>query len=381
MSLIKSFPDTQEKLQILSRDSQYDLACACSITKEDRRHRSEDDKWVYPVVMPDRREVFLFKTLLSNICTNDCKYCPLREEQDNQQRCALNPEELANTFLDYYNKGKVIGLFLSSGVIGTPDNTMLRINGTASILRKKGFRGYIHLKVIPGASDEAIKHSIRLANNVSINIETAGEDHFKKLSTKKDYLKDIIHPIKLISELTQKGSPYSKVRQTTQFIVGASDETDKEIVKYSWGLYKKLDMERVYFSAYQRGLGKPDLPGENSKQTNDSLLTREHRLYQVDWLLRKYNFKEDEVPFDTTGNLSLNVDPKEMWAKQHPGFFPIDINRATRYELLRVPGFGLITVDYIIKARQNGAKIKKIEDLGKPGKRLTKAQSYVKFGY
>ncbi|MFA5032540.1 MAG: radical SAM protein [bacterium] len=378
MAFINKTPDTREKLQILSQDSQYDLACACSMQDADRRHRSKDDKWVYPVVLPDRREVLLFKTLISNVCANDCKYCPLREEND-QRRCAIPPEELAKVFLEYYNAGRVMGLFLSSGVIGTPDNTMLRINETASILRKQGFRGYIHLKVIPGASDEAIKHSVALANAVSVNIETAGEKHFSNLSTKKNYIKDIIHPMQLISKLTEKGSRYSRVSQTTQFIVGASDETDKEIVKYSWGLYKKLNLNRVYFSAYQRGLGKPDLPGELSPHTNDEILTREHRLYQVDWLVRKYNFREDEIPFDPTGNLSLIADPKEVWANNHPEFFPVNINKANKYELLRVPGFGLITSDLILQAREEGSKIRSIEDLGKPGKRLKKAQTYIKF--
>ncbi|MDD2889602.1 MAG: radical SAM protein [bacterium] len=378
MAVINKTPNTREKLQILSQDSQYDLACACSMQDADRRHRSKDDKWVYPVVLPDKREVLLFKTLMSNVCANDCKYCPLREEND-QRRCAIPPEELAKVFLEYYNAGRVMGLFLSSGVIGTPDNTMLKINETASILRKQGFRGYIHLKVIPGASDEAIRHSVTLANAVSVNIETAGEKHFSNLSTKKNYIKDIIHPMQLISKLTEKGSRYSRVSQTTQFIVGASDETDKEIVKYSWGLYKKLNLNRVYFSAYQRGLGKPDLPGELSPRTNDEILTREHRLYQVDWLVRKYNFREDEIPFDPTGNLSLIADPKEIWAKSHPEFFPVNINKANKYELLRVPGFGLITSDLILQARGEGSKIKSIEDLGRPGKRLKKAETYIKF--
>jgi predicted DNA-binding helix-hairpin-helix protein len=186
---------------------------------------------------------------------------------------------------------------------------------------------------------------------------------------------------KLISKLTEPEAKYSRVHQTTQFVVGASDETDKEIVTYSWGLYKRMGLSRVYFSAYQRGLGDPDLPGERSPLTNADLLNREHRLYQTDWLIRKYGFSDNEIPFESDGNLSLTVDPKELWAVRHPELFPIDINHADKYELLRVPGLGPVTVNTILRMRKNGSKIRSMDSLGKVGKRLAKAKDYVKFGY
>ena len=372
--------DTKEKLTVLSQDSQYDLACACGVTDADRRRRSGDDKWIYPVALDDGRKTFLFKTLVSNVCVNDCKYCPLRAGRD-PERCTLEPEEAVNAFLEYYRARRVQGLFLTSGVTGTPDKAMDRIVDIASILRRKGFKGYMHLKIIPGASDAAIEEAVSLATAVSVNIETAGEDNFKKLSTSKDYVKDVLRPIKLVSQLTQTGSRCSRVKQTTQFVVGAADEADQQIVKYSWGLYKKLGLSRVYFSAYQRGLGMPDLPGEVSSHTNAELLTREHRLYQVDWLIRKYGFSDNEIPFEQDGNLSLAADPKEIWATRHPEFFPLDINKADRYELLRVPGFGPVTVNVILNLRRKGGKIRSMDTLGKLGKRLTKAHQYVKFGY
>ena len=380
MAWIHKTPDTREKLSILSQDSQYDLACACGTSDADRRHRSNDDTWVYPVALENGRKTFLFKTLVSNVCVNDCKYCPLRAGQD-PRRCTLEPDETVNAFLEYYRTRRVQGLFLTSGVIGNPDNTMDRIIAIARTLRKKEFRGYMHLKIIPGASDAAIEEAVSLASAVSLNIETAGMEHFSKLSTSKDYLEDVIRPIKLISHLTEPGSRYSSVNQTTQFVVGASSETDREIVTYSWGLYKRLRLSRVYFSAYQRGLGEPHLPGEHSLQTNADMLTREHRLYQVDWLIRKYGFLEHEIPFEHDGNLSLAADPKEVWATRHPEFFPIDINRANRHDLLRVPGLGPVTVTTILRLRRNGGKIRSIETLGKPGVRLTRASNYVKFGY
>jgi predicted DNA-binding helix-hairpin-helix protein len=376
--LLKKSPGTIEKLRILSQDSQYDLACACGSSKEDKRIRSQDGKWIYPVAMQDGRWTFLFKTLLSNVCVNDCKYCPLRANRD-PRRCSLDPEEAARTFLDHYNAGKVTGLFLSSGLTGTPDNTMERINRTAAILRRNDFRGYIHLKVMPGSSNAAIEQALSLANAVSLNIETAGEQNFKTLNTSKDYLTDVIGPIKLISKLTERGARYSRVSHTTQFIVGASNETDKDIVKYSWGLYKRLKLDRIYFSAYQRGAGEKDLPGESSACSNEDILMREHRLYQSDWLMRKYNFKENEIPFDEKGNLYIDTDPKEAWAKLHPEFFPVNLNKASRDELLRVPGFGYITVDQIIEGRGNGGSINSTLRLGKPGKRLNKASKYITF--
>ena len=378
MVWIQKALDTTEKLSILSQDSQYDLACACGMTDADRRHRSNADTWIYPVALPNRGKTFLFKTLVSNVCVNDCKYCPLRAGQDSK-RCTLEPEELVRTFLDYYQARRVMGLFLSSGVIGAPDATMARINQTAAMLRRKQFKGYLHLKIIPGASDAAIEEAVALASSVSINIETPGEQIFQKLCTRKNYLEDIIRPLKLVSRLTAKGSPYSHVQQTTQFVVGASDETDRDIVKYSWGLYKRLGLHRIYFSAYQRGVGEPDLPGGRMARTNNELLSREHRLYQVDWLIRKYGFQEEEILFEPDGNLSLMADPKEVWAKAHPEFFPLNLNTAGKDELLRVPGFGPMTVKTILAFRQNRQKIRSLADLGKPGKRLAKAAGYIKF--
>jgi predicted DNA-binding helix-hairpin-helix protein len=374
-----SRPNTQEKLEILSTDAQYDLACACSCNKEESRKRSSDGKWIYPVTLPNGGKSVLFKTLLSNVCTNDCKYCPLREQMD-VRRCSLRPEETAKVFLDYYNQRKVFGLFLSSGVLGSADATMDRLNGVARLLRKKhGFRGYIHLKIIPGASDAAIEEAVSLASAVSLNIETPGAKRLEKVSKKKRYIQDIIEPIKLISRLTGRGSRYQRVKQTTQFIVGAAGEPDAEIVKYMYGLYERLKMHRVYFSAYQKGLGDESIDGEQAGQEKPmDILMREHRLYQVDFLLRKYGFKESDIVFEKNENLSLTIDPKEAWAMRHPEAFPMNINRASRFALLRVPGLGPVTVNRILEQRRAG-RIRHIEDVGKVGVRLKKAEKYLAF--
>ena len=379
MTAIISKPGTDEKLSILSTDSQYDLACACGTGKEDRRHRSRDgSKWIYPVSLPNGGKSVIFKTLMSNVCSNDCKYCPLRDDMD-LRRCSLTPEETAKVFLEYYGRKEVFGMFLSSGIIGSADATMERLNSVARILRyKHKFRGYIHLKVLPGASDAAITEAVSLSSAVSLNIETAGAENLDKLSNKKDYIRDIIEPMKLISKLTGKGMKHSRVKQTTQFIVGAAGEDDAKIVKYMGGLYERMGLARIYFSAYQRGLGDAALPGEKDTTDARDVLSREHRLYQVDFLMRRYGFKDTDIVYSGNGRLSLETDPKEAWAKRHPEKFPINVNRAGKFDLLKVPGLGPITVKRILKHRKQGP-LHRIEDIGKTGKLLNKAKGYISF--
>lgn len=371
--------DTIEKLKILSEDSQYDLACACGTHKFEHRKRGLDGKWLYPVALPGGGYSILLKTLLSNACSNDCKYCPLREERD-FRRCTLSPEEVARVFLEYFRRKKVFGLFLSSAVMGDPDFTMEKINAAAKLLRYKyKFKGYIHLKVIPGASDASIEEALSLGTAVSLNMEVPGTKHFKALSAKKDYEKDILHPIRLMGKLTGRGAPFSRVKCTTQFIVGASDERDSEIIENTFKLYKELNFKRVYFSAYQKGLGAPEIPGEKEPFSNPKqIFIREHRLYQVDFLIRKYGFKREDILLDGGGNLSLEKDPKELWAENHPEFFPLKLDTASKEELLRVPGLGPETVALILNARRE-RRITSLEDLGLKGKRLGKISSYINF--
>ncbi|HTR44975.1 MAG TPA: hypothetical protein VMH06_04615 [Thermodesulfovibrionales bacterium] len=370
--------DTIEKLKVLSEDSQYDLACACGTGKDDRRRRGTDGKWLYPVALPQGGYSVLLKTLLSNACVNDCKYCPLRSET-NVRRCTLQPEEVARVFMEYRRRKKVFGLFLSSAVIGSADHTMDRINAVARLLRyRHGFRGYIHLKIIPGASDAAIEDSLSLANAVSLNIETPGKKHFELLSHKKDYDRDILRPLSLMGRLTGKGTRHSRVKCTTQFIVGASRETDAEIIDSMYDLYGPMNFKRVYFSAYQKGLGDPDIPGERRFLTNGKSFLREHRLYQVDFLSRTYGFGRDDILFDNDGNLRLDKDPKEIWADRHPEYYPVRLNSSGKEALLKVPGLGPETVRRILKIRRE-RRINRLEDLGLKGKRFEKVKSYVIF--
>lgn len=372
--------DTIEKLNILSEDSQYDLACSCGTSQKDRRRRMLEGRWLYPVPLARGGYGIMLKTLLSNACSSDCKYCPLRHDGNTPRRCTLTPDETARAFMNHLRRQWLLGIFLSSGIIGTPDHTMQLLTDTAAILRYKyRYKGYIHLKIIPGASEAAVRRALQLSTAVSLNIEAPGRQHFAKLSNYKDYNRDIIAPLKLMAAETSRGAEYAKVKCTTQFIVGASDETDREIVKYMDGIYNRLNFERVYFSAYQTGLGKPDLPGErNFTLEPGDRLTREHRLYQVDFLMRAYQFNASEMVYDDKGNLDLSRDPKEAWAFSHPEFFPVRINKGDKEALLRVPGLGPISVERILLARKN-FRIRALEDIGIRGKLARKAFSYLDF--
>jgi predicted DNA-binding helix-hairpin-helix protein len=311
----------------------------------------------------------LLKTLLSNACINDCKYCTLRAESS-IRRCTLRPEEVARVFMEYQRGKKVFGLFLSSGVVRSPDYTMDRINAVARLLRKKyHYRGYIHLKIIPCVSDAAIEDSISLASAVSLNIETPGKKHFAVLSDKKNYDRDIIHPLKLMSRLTGRGMKYSRVKCTTQFIVGASDEKDSDIMRYMAGLYERLKFRRVYFSAH--------IPGERHFLViPEERFMREHRLYQTDFLMRKYGFKSSDIPLDQKGNLRLDKDPKQVWADHHPEYYPVRLNTSAKDTLLKVPGLGPLSVSRILTARKEG-QIRSLEQIGVRGRRLDLARKYV----
>lgn len=375
--------DTQEKLAALADASRFDLSCACGThDNDDHRRRGPDGVWLYPASLPRGGQCIMLKTLLSNACVNDCRYCPFRSDRD-VRRATLRPEEVAQAFVDFSRRGGVHGLFLSSGVVRDADHTMAQMAAVARILRRKhDYRGFLHLKILPGASDAAIEDVLSLANAVSLNVEVPTAAAFAGLSRTKDYFRDIVRPLKRISQLTARGSRFGRVRQSTQFIVGASTETDAELVRATSALYERWSVSRVYFSAYQRGLGDPSLPGEQRPPARpEDVLTREHRLYQMDWLLRKYGFGADEIPLEADGSLSLAADPKEVWAKHHPEFFPVDVNRAGREELLRVPGLGPVTVGRILEARRSGGRLRSLEEVGRPGKLLARAALHVKFGH
>ncbi|MCD8141412.1 MAG: biotin synthase [Planctomycetaceae bacterium] len=371
--------NSQEKLEVLADAGKYDLACACGTKgNTDHRTRAEDGHaWLYPVSLPRGGTGVMLKTLLSSACVGDCAYCPMRSSQDTVRRCTLGVDELAKLFLEYDRRKRLLGLFVSSGIIRDPDHTMMRLNAVAAILRRKyRYRGYIHLKVIPGASDAAIAEAVSLASAVSINIETPTAEHCQTLSGRKRWEEDIMRPIRRIDEYIRNDEGRRRVRQTTQFIVGAAGESDRDIVEQTVSLYGKRSMERVYFSAYQRGAGAAGIPGEVSPDPH--ILTREHRLYQTDFLIRQYGFSGDDLLYGPDGRLSLTDDPKKCWADAHPECFPLSVRKAERWQLLRIPGLGPITVGRILKARRE-THLRGVEDLKLVGKRAELAKRYLDF--
>lgn len=385
--------DTQSKLDILSRDAQYDLSCACGTknTQEHRKRNTAGSGWLYPTTTVSGGPGIMLKTLMGNRCANDCKYCPLRNDQDFRP-VALAPKEMASFFHEFQSKRPLIGLFLSSAVLGCAEKTMEMLTDTARILRNSyRYRGYIHLKVIPGSSKESIDEALKYASALSLNIEAPGEQHFSKLSESKNYVQDILQPLMYIASQTAKGSRYERVHTSSQFIVGASDELDKEILLYTSRLYQELHMGRLYFSAYQKGLGDQSLPGEQKQhqhsqlelfdlgqvhETDHASLTREHRLYQADWLLRKYGFSYEEMIFTEEGNLSLTKDPKLVWAQANPQYFPLSVKRSPKEALLRVPGLGPTYVGRIVSHRRM-APLSCLEDLKLPFSVLEKARPFL----
>ncbi len=346
-----------EKVNLLSQAAQWDVCSTC-LSEKLKRRRSPFGRWIYPAVMPDGRRILLLKVLMSNVCENDCYYCAFRRSR-NYRRAGFTPEELARFFMELREKGLVQGLFLSSGVFKDPKTAMDRMLACVEILRTKyKFPGYIHLKVLPGADHGSIERAVRLASRVSINIEAPSDAHLKRIAKDKDFQKDILERMEWIRRFIEKEE--RRVSQTTQFVVGASEERDRDILKTATKLYKDFGLDRVYYSAFQP---ISDTPLEGKPPTP---LLREHRLYQADFLLRRYGFSLEEVPFDKSGSLSLEEDPKLRWAKLHPEYFPLDPNRASEEELLRVPGIGPITAQRLVKERRRG-EIRYIEDLASLG--------------
>ena len=379
--------DTQQKLDILSRDAQYDLSCACGTKNpaEHRRQSGDGSSWLYPVTTASGGAGIMLKTLMGNRCSNDCRYCPLRANQDFRP-AALGAAEIASFFYDLQKRRGLIGIFLSSAVLSTPDKTMQLLIDAAKILRTQyRYRGFIHLKIIPGCSLSAIDEALMYASALSLNIEVPSADHFCQLSATQDYGRDIMERLRYIASQTAVGTRHEHVGVSSQFIVGASDEDDRQILSAVNDLYGTMGISRVYYSAYQRGLGECSIPGERGRviepdlfgyETSSAPLVREHRLYQADWLLRVYGFAYEELPFTQDGNLSREKDPKQLWAEANPARFPLSVNRASREELLRVPGIGPTWAKRIVSLRREG-RISSLSAIGFPSSLGGKASRYL----
>ena len=375
--------DILDKLKILTDAAKYDVACTSS-----GNDRSNDGKGLGSAVgcgichtfAADGRCVSLLKVLMTNYCVYDCKYCVNRQSNDTR-RTAFTPRELADLTISFSRSNYIEGLFLSSGVIKNPNYTCERMIKALSILRYEyNFQGYIHAKAIPGADPKLIAQLGLLADRMSCNIELPSQESLARLAPDKTK-SSILTPMALIRDRQQESKAeliryqhapsFAPAGQSTQMIVGASPETDYQILKLTEGLYHKYQLKRVFFSAYTPVVENPLLPALDTKPP----LLREHRLYQADWLLRFYHFEADEILDADHPSFNPLVDPKCNWALHHPEIFPIEINRASYEILLRVPGIGPRSAKRILTARRMAPLT--FDGLKKIGVVLKRAQYFI----
>jgi predicted DNA-binding helix-hairpin-helix protein len=359
--------DRHEKMKLLARAAQYDLCAACGT--QTSRVRDEIGRWLYPAVLPDGKRVALLKVLQSNLCENDCFYCANRRSRGGE-RGEFTPEELAAAFDELTRSGRAQGLFLSSAVCHSTSRTMERMIATVELVRRKyQFKGYVHLKLLPGSEEAAVERAVQIADRVSVNLEAPNPERLQRLSGDKRFTLDLIQPLQSARHFRERGLG-ARAGMTTQFVVGAAGESDHEILNTVEGLYRGIGLTRAYFSAFQP---IPRTPLEGLAPTP---LLREHRLYQSDFLLRLYGFALRDLVFDGDGNLCSEADPKLVWARAHPEFFPLELNRASREQLLRVPGIGPKSASRIVSLRGK-AKFRHIEDLKAVGIVATRAAPFV----
>jgi putative DNA modification/repair radical SAM protein len=353
--------ELKQKLEILADAAKYDASCASSGTdkrtsRDGKGIGSSGGMGICHSYAPDGRCISLLKILLTNFCVYDCVYC-VNRVSSNVPRARFSVEEVVNLTLSFYRRNYIEGLFLSSGIIRNPDYTMEQVVEVASVLREEhDFRGYIHLKTIPDASPELMARAGLYADRLSINVELPTIASLQSLAPEKDgqairrsmgQLKSKIEESKDKTLTGKKPPRFAPGGQSTQMIVGADTTDDRAILDTSANLYGAYRLRRVYYSAFS-----PIPDASKVLPLKAPPLVREHRLYQADWLLRFYGFEADEIVTGTDGMLDLDVDPKTAWALQHREQFPVDLNRAPKAMLLRVPGLGVTSVARILSSRK-----------------------------
>jgi len=335
----------------------------------------QKDVLIQPVQLPNGKPMKLLKSLLTSACERDCFYCPFRARR-NFRRVTFKPEEYARTFIQIQQAGIADGTFLSSGIAGGGMRTQDRLIETAEILRYKyGFRGYLHLKIMPGAEKAQVERLMHLADRVSINLEAPNADRLARLAPHKVFLDELLQPLRWVEEIRQsqpahKGWNGRWPSTTTQFVVGGADESDVEILNTTAWLTKNVRLKRAYFSAFSP---ISDTPLENKAPTDP---LREHRLYQASFLLRDYGFELEELPFGQDGFLPLPTDPKLAWARLYLLERPVELRRAEAHELLRVPGIGPKGVEAILQARRAGS-LRDLSFLRRLGISIEKAAPFI----
>ena len=355
--------DVEKKLAILADAAKYDASCASGGVKRARDARgkaggigSTEGMGICHSYTPDGRCVSLLKVLLTNYCIYDCAYC-INRRSSGVERARFKVEEVVDLTIDFYKRNYIEGLFLSSGIIQSPDYTMEALVAVARTLRRdRHFFGYIHLKTIPGAAPELIAEAGRWADRLSVNVELPRQEDLDRLAPEKE-LVQIGRTMRTIrghigesraERATSASAPrFAPAGQSTQMIVGATDASDRSILQTSTALYERQRMRRVYYSAFS--------PIPDASQLLPLVappLVREHRLYQADWLIRFYGFRADELTLPARPQLDLDIDPKLAWALRNRATFPVDVNTAAKELLLRIPGIGKRSVDRILEVRR-----------------------------
>ncbi len=373
-----------EKLEILSDAAKYDASCASSSTTKRNSLKgglgSTTGSGICHSYAPDGRCISLLKILLTNYCSYDCVFC-INRSSSNVRRARFSVEEVVDLTLSFYKRNYIEGLFLSSGIIRSPDYTMAELVRVAQTLREiHGFRGYIHLKLIPSANADLVAQAGLYADRVSINVELptevslerfAPEKRPREISAAMGGLKLRIEESKAERATSRRAPVFSPAGQSTQMIVGADGTSDATILQRSAQLYGSFGLKRVYYSAFS------PIPDSSSQlPLSEPPLMREHRLYQADWLTRFYGFEVGEILDDGAGGmLDLAIDPKLAWALRHRARFPVDVNRADRETLLRVPGLGTKSVARILETRR--FRRLRLEDVGKIARSIATLRHFI----
>lgn len=359
----------EEKFEILGELASFDITGLPVIFSS--TYNFSPHNFIYPATGEAMGCVNLFKVLQTNFCEHNCLYCVNRKDR-NCPRVEFEPHELANLFLSYYKKGWVKGLFLSSGIHHDANRSQQKMLATIEILRKKfNYRGYIHCKILPGVDDGYINAVGRLATRISLNLEASSATCLVRLSPEKNYESELMGGLRKLASFDRKHPLKGGV--TTQIIVGGAKESDEEILSLTQRLYGEYRLKRVYYSRF--------IPVEETplEDRPSCLPLREARLYQADFLLRKYNFTKDELIFDSQGYIDLNQDPKMNWALHNLDRFPVEINKAGFEELIRVPGIGRITAQRVITVRRQ-SKFDSLEKLRKLAPGIRRAQNFITVG-
>lgn len=367
--------DAFEKLCHLATEMDWEAdaeraPCATVISASKERHLV-----LYHAQTPQGKPIRLLKTLLSSACERDCFYCPFRAGRD-RPRATFRPDEFARLFLQLYQAGLVDGLFLSSGLAGGGMRTQDQLMDTAEILRHKlGFRGYLHLKLMPGAEKDQVLRAMQLADRVSINLEAPNAQRLAQLAPHKGFFSELLQPLQWVEQIrrsqpAQQGWQGRWPSTVTQFVLGAAGESDRELLQTTEWLFRSLRLARAYYSPFRP---VPDTPLENAPPAD---LLRQRRLYQASFLLRDYGFRLADLSFDANANLPLEIDPKKAYAERHLRQTPLEINQASLQQLLRVPGIGPKGAQRILQAR----RVRRLSDLAqlqKLGVEIRRAAPYL----